>query len=458
MIADKGSNVQKREELLSDTSKFVQVQFNPKHSVNKEIRHILDMEENIKTCLDDLLQNHYLSEEDYKHLKPVGKRPGIMYGLCKVHKDTTNGSEVPPFCPILSAIKTCSYNLAKFFVPILKDFTINEYTIKDLFSFAEEIVGQDSNLYMVSFDVESLFTNIPLDETINICADRVYQRRKKVKGLLKRHFIELLMFATKSSCFLFNGTYYCQIDGVAMGSPLGPTLANLFLAYHEEKWLNDCPIQFKPKFYRRFVDDVFLLFDNRDQVKKFLRYMNSRHRNIRFTYEEEQNGVLAFLDINITRSADGFTTSVYRKKTFSGVYLNFGSFLPVEYKKGLIATLLHRTLTIFSDYGKFHDEVSKLKVIWQKNGFPLFFIDKCVKKFLDKLFVKKVSTESQTKKEVIFPLMFLGKVTLQVKKKLQSTFKELCPGMKLKIILSSPNRLRSAFVFKDKLPREMDSM
>ena len=99
-----------------------------------------------------------------------------------------------------------------------------------------------------------------------------------------------------------------------------------------------------------------------------------------------------------------------------------------------------------------------IKVIWQKNGFPLFFIDKCVKKFLDKLFVKKVSTESQTKKEVIFPLMFLGKVTLQVKKKLQSTFKELCPGMKLKIVLSSPNRLRSGFVFKDRLPREMDSM
>ena len=331
------------EELLSDTSKFVRVQFNPKHSVNKEIRHILDMEENIKNCLDDLLKNNYLSEEDYKQLKPVGSRPGIMYGLCKVHKDQTNGAELPPFRPILSAIRTCSYNLAKFFVPILKEFTINEYTVKDSFSFAGEIVEQDSNLYMVSFDVESLFTNIPLDETINICTDRVYHRKKKVKGLLKRHFKQLLTYATKSSCFLFNGTYYCQIDGVAMGSPLGPTLANLFLAYHEEKWLNDCPVQFKPKFFRRYVDDVFLLFDNRDQVKKFLRYMNSRHRNIRFTYEEEQNDTLAFLDIKITRSPEGFTTSVYRKKTFSGVYLNFGSFLPVEYKKGLIATLLHRT-------------------------------------------------------------------------------------------------------------------
>ena len=242
-----------------------------------------------------------------------------------------------------------------------------------------------------------------------------------------------------------------------MGSPLGPTLANLFLAYHEEKWLKECPVQFKPKFFRRYVDDVFLLFDNRDQVKKFLRYLNSRHRNIRFTYEEEQNDTLAFLDIKITRGPEGFTTSVYRKKTFSGVYLNFGSFLPIEYKKGLIATLLHRTYVICSDFTRFHEEVSKLKVIWQKNGFPLFFIDNCVKKFLDKLFIKKTSNDSP-KKEVIFPMVFLGKITLQVKKKIQSTFKELCPGMKLKIVLSSPNRLRSGFVFKDKLPREMDSM
>ena len=148
------------------------------------------------------------------------------------------------------------------------------------------------------------------------------------------------------------------------------------------------------KFFRRYVDDVFLLFDNQDQVKKFLRYMNSRHKNITFTYEEEQNGTLAFLDIKITRSPEGFTTSVYRKKTFSGVYLNFGSFLPVEYKKGLIAALLHRTYIICSDYVKFYEEVNKLKVIWQKNGFPLFFIDRCVKKFLDKLFVKKTSDES----------------------------------------------------------------
>ena len=131
------------------------------------------------------------------------------------------------------------------------------------------------------------------------------------------------------------------------------------------------------------------MFQDRSQVKKFLRYMNSRHANIKFTVEEEENNSLSFLDIKITRSGGQLTTSIHRKKTFSGVYVNYNSFLPRDYKRGLISTLLHRAYTICSDYNKLHQEIGRLKAIWQKNSFPLSFIDRCIKKFLDKLFVKK---------------------------------------------------------------------
>ena len=147
----------------------------------------------------------------------------------------TADDSVSPFRPILSAIGTSSCNLAKFFVPLLKQYTINEYTVKDSFSFCKEIVNQDPQLFMSSFDIQSLFTNIPLDKTINICVDMVYNKRKKVKDMLKGHFKQLLTLSTKSSFFLFNGVYYKQVDGVAMGSPLGPTLANLFLTYYEDR-------------------------------------------------------------------------------------------------------------------------------------------------------------------------------------------------------------------------------
>ena len=82
-----------------------------------------------------------------------------MYGLCKVHKDIIDNC--PPFGPILSAITTPTYKLVKFLVPVLKSLTSNEYMVKDSFAFAEEIVEHDSELFMGSLDVDSLFTNIP---------------------------------------------------------------------------------------------------------------------------------------------------------------------------------------------------------------------------------------------------------------------------------------------------------
>ena len=90
----------------------------------------------------------------------------------------------------------------------------------------------------------------------------------------------------------------------------------LFLVYFEHKWLENCPLQFKPKFYRRDVDDIFLIFDKKGHVKKFLKYMNTRHRNIKFTVEEEQDNKISFLEISITRVGNEIQTSLFCRKTF----------------------------------------------------------------------------------------------------------------------------------------------
>ena len=107
---------------------------------------------------------------------------------------------------------------------------------------------------MASLDVEALFTNIPLEETMEICVEQVFKTEDKVEGLGKEDFRSMLSLATKESFISFNGCFYKQIDGVAMGSPLGPTFANIFLCFHKEKWLNSCPVDIKPLFYRRYVD------------------------------------------------------------------------------------------------------------------------------------------------------------------------------------------------------------
>ena len=378
-----------------------------------------------------------------------------MYGLCKVHKGRGDSNNLPPFRAILSAIVTCTYDIAKVFVPIIKDFTLNEYTVRDSFSFFDEIQEQDNNLYMASFDIKSLFTNIPFDETINICVNNVFGNKKRVKGLLKTDFKQLLTLSIKSSCFVFNNVYYQQVDGVAMGSPLRPTFANLFLVNYESKWLKDCPVQFAPKYYRRYVDNIFLLFKAKDHVQKFFRYMNSRHPKIKFTFEEKNDNKISFLDISITRTENKFATSIFRKKTFSGVYLNFHSHLPTDYKKGLIDTLLHRSYNICTDDASFHQEILFLKSVWQKNYCPLFFIDKCVKKFLDKLFIKKKKIkDSSTKKEIMISLDILGKIYLQVKRQLIEIFRTCNKGIKLNAVFKMSN----AFRFKDQIRKCLNSM
>ena len=265
VLINKTDYVEKMETILSDTSKFRKVVFGEKF---KEVNYLVDKEAEINELLKKLGEGGVLEKQEIRKLKPHGSQPGILYGLCKVHKEVKEG--IPPFRPILSAINTPSYRLAKFFVPILSELTKNGFVLKDSFAFASDIRNQNPDMFMTSFDIDSLFTNLPLDETIELCVRKTFGKKKKFKGFTKIEFKTLLEFATKDALILFNGKYYEQTDGVSMGSPLGPTLANVFLCHWEEIWLKKCPIKFKPVYYKRYMDDTFfIIFFKRSLQKVF---------------------------------------------------------------------------------------------------------------------------------------------------------------------------------------------
>ena len=135
---------------------------------------------------------------------------------------------------------------------------------------------------MGSLDVDSFFTNIPLEETISICTELIYDQNDSIESLNKSEFKELLSLAIKELYFIFNEILYKKIDGVGMGLSLGPTLADAFLCFYEKKWLEQCPDKFKPVYYRRYVDDIFVLFKSRDHLIKFREYLNKCHPNMKF--------------------------------------------------------------------------------------------------------------------------------------------------------------------------------
>ena len=155
------------------------------------------------------------------------------------------------------------------------------------------------------------------------------------------------------------------------------------------KWLDDCPEKSKPAFYKRYVDDIFVLFKRPEHVKPFVNYMNSKHKNINFSFETEKDEQMPFLDVNIFCENGKFVTNVYRKETFTGVYTNISSFTPLEHKFGLVYTLLHCCFCLVSDMSKFHFEIENLKEILLPNRYSNKFIDKCISKFMNKLCIKK---------------------------------------------------------------------
>ena len=232
---------------------------------------------------------------------------------------------------------------------------------------------------------------------------------------------------------------------------IGPTLTNAFLCPREQIRLNECPDEFKTAYYRRYVDDIFVLLRSPDHCENIKDYLASKHRNIRFTCEKEQNNSMPVLDVLITRTSNGFTTSVYHKPTFSGVYTNFNSFISEEYKVGLISTLLFRTFTVVSDYSKFHSEVSHLKEMLKKNAFPIKLIDSCIKKFLKKRLTEKPFTLTAEKKDLVIVLLFLGKLSLDLRTRLKNSTCKNPPFCKIRVIFKSSAHISNFFQFKDKM-------
>ena len=154
-----------------------------------------------------------------------------------------------------------------------------------------------------------------------------------------------------------------------------------------------------------------MLFKRPEYVKPFVDYMNSKHKNINFSFETEKDEQMSFLDVNMFRENGNFVTNIYRKETFTGVYTNFSSFIRLEHEFGLVYTLLHRCFCLVSDMSKFQFEIDKLKEIFLSNGYSNKFIDKCISKFMNKLYSRKSVMLTVPKKQLYLVLPYMGKMS-----------------------------------------------
>ena len=442
VLLNKTDYITKMKDILSDFTKFTLCQFDDVFSVTQKI------EDKVSRFLRKLTTLGTIDNDDLRRLMPHGSSPAVMYGLPKVHKAGV------PLRPILAAYNTPSFHLAKFVVPILSEFTVNEYTLKNSYEFFDSMssLHLPNSFFMASFDIQSLFTNVPLDETINICIKHLFNDSSNFLGMTKNIFKNLMSLCVKDFYFLFDGVLYKQIDGVGMGSPLGPTLANVFLCYHEKSWLEDCPAEFKPLVYRRYVDDTFVIFKEQHHASLFLNYLNSKHRNIRFTSEFESNGQLPFLDLLVGRKDGGLVFSIYRKPTFSGLGTSFFSFCSLKFKLNAIKTLLHRAFHLSSTFEYFHKEVMFLRNFFQNNGFNKNVFDKYVNRCLNNHYQPKIPVPTVKKLDVFVSLPFLGEISTKIENELQKCLSRFYPQLNFRFVFVNNFKIGSFFRFKDRLP------
>ena len=314
------------------------------------------------------------------------------------------------------------------------------------------------HIIKTSFDSEPLFANISSQTTINICVDKLFENKAEVNHLIKETFNLLTVIGYFRLFIHFRWKIYKQEDCVAMSSPLPPTLANVFSCHVKEQWMSDCPIDYKPISYRRYVDAVFLLFFSELWVTKYLNCMNPKHWNIKFTVEHEENNSLSFVNIKTLRDSEKLHTSVYSKPAFTGVLTNFESFLPILYKYNFVSTLSHRDCMICFSYRTLHFEILKLKQIFRSNGYPENFVDRCIKMYLAKVFIKHPHIFIMPKKELVCVLPFLAKKSLEMKKtKAKCYWKKNLTILQIKAIFKSSSKIVNHFPFTDVLLKKLCS-
>ena len=300
------------------------------------------------------------------------------------------------------------------------------------------------NVFMCSFDVSSLFTNVPLDETIKICSEALYNQSNFRPVLPKDVFVELMKRVTSSVEFSFNNTRYKKTDEVAMGSTLGPALANIFVGYYEEKSFSQ--MQKLPTYFRYF-DDTFAIFDHKAEADEFLTKLNCLHPFLKFTFEKKKGKCLQFLDVYVKRTNVGLETSVYQKPTFTGQYLHWESFSPFKPKISLISTLVHQALMICTKR-RLNEEIEQIKKILLDNGYPKNIINAQVTKRIAQFStLKRFGPE---KCPVYLRVPCIGKPSTNLKKEPKTAVESCYDSVSTCLVFTSRRMLPVAH--KDVLP------
>ena len=320
--------------------------------------------------------------------------------------------------------------------------TENEYNIKNTTDFAARLQNRtlDKDEILVSYDVSSLFTEVPLDETFDHIIDAIYERNMLPQLSSKLIFRRLLNSVTRNTVFSFNGKLYRQTDGCGMGNPLSPVLVNIFMSKLEA----DVVRPFNPTFYDRYVDDCFSK-KRKDEPDQLLDRLNNYHPNIKFTVEENPDH---FLDTAFSYGNDGFDCKVYKKP--GKLPTHWSSEVPTKWKRNCITGALHRAKNISTSLDR---DIKEIKTTFSNAGYPKKFVSCTIDSFIlnnsseDEPLIPHFLFEER--KKICIKLPYCKKNEI-ASKKFISKLNSFTNFKYIFIILWQTRQIKSLFSLKDK--------
>ena len=433
---------------LPQFEKVVKKRKNEKSPVLKE-------EERVRNILKSLKTEGKITDELYDSLCPRGSQPARLYGLAKVHKKDT------PVRPVLSMPGSAYHKVAEAvaeWLSVVPDCKINSSTKTISDSLKSVKLNDDEEL--VSFDVTSLYTNVPVQEAINVCTEKLYNLEEEHHPPVDKE--TFMMLANIASCNVVMSThegFYRQIDGLAMGSPPAPHLANGWLSQYDNIIKGDA------KLFTRYMDDI--LRDIKTQeIDNKLEEINNLHPSLKFTMEREENGSIPFLDMQILHHKRDLSSTWYNKPTDTGLIMNYHALAPKRYKHSVVSGFVHRIYRACSSWQLFHESLEKAKCVLERNQYPPTFYEPIIKQTLDTILATTEVTSSTSpdqtnaEKKQVF-VQYRGKVSEDYARSLhriQAPCTLIMTLRKLKTVLPSlktpvPKMFRSGVVYKLTCPR-----
>ena len=431
VVIDKKDYIQKMNQLLEDKNTYRPLKMDP---TNKQKNRLINILRRIKS--EGRLEKH-----TYKKMYPTGASSPKLYGLPKIHKKDI------PLRPIVSSQGSVSYGVAKELARILKPLSRNNHQVNNSTEFTDVIkkMKLEEGECIMSYDVAALFTSIPVKPVIEVVKKKLEQDTElhQRTTMSTQNILDLLEFSLCNTYFLFQGQYYEQTQGAAMGSPVSPVLANLYMEFFEDRALSTAVNP--PRWWKRFVDDTFVIL-KKDKKEEFLQHINSVDPSIQFTTEEQkEDGSMPFLDILVTPQEDGTLTSkAYRKPTHTYQYLQWDSHHNLACKYSVINTLTHMAKAVCSNSQLLKEELHHLEGALTKCKYPRWAFQKILRDQESKNKKKERNTPIQKRCHIVVPYT----------KGLCESYKSICGTYGVQAYFRGGNTLKSLLIF----PKDKDEM